>query len=174
MKRIIVIGSIASGKTYLAKIISEKFSIPYTDIDDLYWLPGWTRRPKDELYELARQAVSDQKWVLSGNNSGIRSMIFANADTVIWMDIPFRICLWRCFKRAIGNLVNHDELCNGNYESLGRLFFSRYSILLWLVTTYAKRKKTCLEIMRNPEYKHINFIRLRNDHEVAEFVRSLR
>lgn len=35
--KIHIIGGSGTGKTYLAKKLSEKFNIPHFDLDDLFW-----------------------------------------------------------------------------------------------------------------------------------------
>mgnify|MGYP006294695933 CR=1 FL=1 len=35
--RVRIIGGIGSGKTYLAKRLSRKFSIPHVCLDDIFW-----------------------------------------------------------------------------------------------------------------------------------------
>ncbi len=45
-KRIVIIGATGSGKTTLARQLAQTYGLPYTDLDDLYWNPGWVASEK--------------------------------------------------------------------------------------------------------------------------------
>ncbi|MCB1082117.1 MAG: hypothetical protein KDK63_03115 [Chlamydiia bacterium] len=47
MKRIVIIGNPGSGKSTLGRHLAQKLGYPLADLDDFYWLPNWTERPKD-------------------------------------------------------------------------------------------------------------------------------
>ena len=68
MKRIVIIESCGSGKTTLGKHLAENLNYPVTDLDDLYWLPNWTMRPKEEFASLIEDATSSP---LPGSFAGI-------------------------------------------------------------------------------------------------------
>ena len=115
----------------------------------------------------------EQSWALCGNFSILRAIIWSKADTVIWLDYPFWLCFFRCFKRAIVKLLKKESVCNGNYESFSRLFFSKYSVLWWLIRTFRKRNKSYETAMIDPNYSHIKFVRLRSQKETDRWIESL-
>ncbi|MBB5704439.1 adenylate kinase family enzyme [Ochrobactrum daejeonense] len=49
IKRIMVIGGAGSGKSSLARTLGEISGLPVIHVDVLYWQPGWTMRPQDEI-----------------------------------------------------------------------------------------------------------------------------
>jgi len=173
VKRIIIGGSIGAGKTSLAKLFSKKFDISHIELDALYWLPGWRLRPVEEFKKIVAEAIDKPSWVICGNFSVIRPITWKKADTVVWLDYPFFLCFWQCFKRSVQNVIKRRPCCNENYESFSRLFFSRHSILWWMIKTYKKRNKKYFRLMNDPEYKHITFIRLTSHEETKKWVESL-
>lgn len=42
-QRIQVIGASCAGKTTLGRALSARLDLPFTDLDELWWSPGWAR-----------------------------------------------------------------------------------------------------------------------------------
>jgi adenylate kinase family enzyme len=145
--KIIVVGSSGSGKTTLAKHLAATRNLPFYDLDDFYWLPNWTLRDKEEFRQLIDETTSQESWVISGNQSTYRDLLWPRADLIIWLDVPLPTCLWRVTKRWAWHYFTQTPLCNGNYDSLGSLF-SRNSIFYWVVRFHWKRKKEYEEVFK--------------------------
>jgi len=147
----------------------------HVELDSLFWLPEWKMRPTDELMEMAEKVVEKPEWIVCGNFSVLRPIIWDRADTVVWLDYPFWLCFWQTFKRAIINIIMRKKCCNGNQDTFCRLFFSKNSILLWCIRTYKRRNKNYEFLMNHPYsiYKHIHFVRLKSRKETVEWVNSL-
>lgn len=47
-KRIILVGSAGSGKSYLSTQIAKHIDYPLIHLDNEFWKPGWTATPKPE------------------------------------------------------------------------------------------------------------------------------
>jgi hypothetical protein len=43
----------------------------------------------------------------------------AAADTVVYLDLPVRVCLPRLVRRTVHQIVRREELLNGNPKTLG-------------------------------------------------------
>lgn len=174
MKRIVVGGSISSGKSTLSKILSKRLSIQNIELDEFFWSSNWKIRPLEEFKFLAREAVSSPSWILCGNYSVLRPVIWSKVDTVVWLDYPFWLCFLRCFKRSIINILKKNPVCNGNYESFSRLFLKKESILWWLIRTFRSRNKKYESAITDPKYSHIKFIRLKSQKETDRWIESLK
>ncbi len=138
MKRVSVIGPSCSGKSTTAKRLAAILGVPYVELDALHHDPGWTEASAEVLKERIRAALAaaPDGWVTDGNYFGkIGHFVIDQADTIVWLDIPYRTAirrvLWRTFNRALTRV----ELWNGNRESF-RLAFSRESIILWVLRTH--------------------------------------
>lgn len=44
MNKIIIIGTTGSGKSTVAKKLSEKLNVPHIQLDFLFWKPNWEQR----------------------------------------------------------------------------------------------------------------------------------
>lgn len=59
LNKVGVIGPPGSGKSYLARILGAELRIPVTELDSVFWLPGWRRREKDEFVGVRPAASSN-------------------------------------------------------------------------------------------------------------------
>lgn len=173
MKRIIIPGAVGAGKTTLAKQLSKKLGIPHVEVDHIFWLPNWKQRPVEERIKIAKEKLSGDKWIVCGNHSWLKEIMWDRADTVIWLDYSFWRCLFRVLKRAACLIYTKKEICGGNKESFSRLFFSKGSILVHLFTKYGKFKKRYSAMMTSSDFKHINFIRLKSPRETEKWLEKL-
>ena len=87
MKKIIIIGSCGAGKTTFAQKINKKLNLPLTNLDQLYWKPGWERTSKTEWREKVEQLVKGDKWIIDGNYQSTFDIRFPACDTIIFLDI---------------------------------------------------------------------------------------
>ena len=140
MKHIIVAGVSGSGKTYTAKSIGKLLNIPHFDLDDYYWEPGWQSKDRQEFNNIIGALTEKETWVISGNFSNTEMPIFKRCDYIIWLDYNIFRCLAQSFTRSIRRIVKKEPCCNGNYETFRQLFFSKNSIIAWVLTSYNKRR----------------------------------
>lgn len=176
MRKIIIGGSIGAGKSTLAKALSRKLNIPHVELDNFYWLPEWQVRPMDQLKNLVEKTTSAQEWIICGNYSKLKEFTTDRADTIIWLDYPFLTCFWQALKRYIRNIINKQKCCNGNQETWGRLFFSKNSILLWLISTFRQRNKRYAAMFTTEKdlfYKDKTFVRLKSHKQAKSWLEKI-
>ena len=157
MKKIVIIGTCGSGKTTLGSQLAKKLNIPFTDLDELYWLPNWTIRPPEECGALIEEAVAPSEWIICGNQSKYRHLIWPKADTIIWLDLPLHILFWRLLKRGIQQMASGQTICNGNKQNTYRLLW----ILQWVFRRYWLNKKRYAALMKSAthvEWFHLHSI----------------
>lgn len=99
MQRVIIIGSGGAGKSTLARQLGAMLGIEVIHLDALYWQPGWAETPKSEWQETVQTLVQQDTWIMDGNFGGTMELRLAAADTVIFLDFPRLLCLWRVWKR---------------------------------------------------------------------------
>jgi len=172
MQRINVVGTTGSGKTTVARRIAEALGCPHVELDALHWEPGWQEAPEEVLRERVSEATRGSPWVVDGNYSKVRDIVWGRVDTVVWLDYSFPRIFLRLLWRTLRRGVLRETLWNGNRESL-TMALSKDSILLWAITSHPKNKEEYPKLMSSPEYAHIRFLRHGSPRETEEWLKSL-
>jgi adenylate kinase family enzyme len=141
MKKIVIVGTSGSGKTTLARKLANQLGQKNIDLDDLYWLPNWVERSPEDFKERVFEVLDNDSWIIAGNYGIVRDKIWEQADTIIWLNYSFPVVFGRALKRTLVRSITKEEILNGNKESIRKNFFSKDSILLWVLQTYWNRKK---------------------------------
>jgi adenylate kinase family enzyme len=103
VQRVAILGSGGAGKSTVATALGQRTGLPVVHLDPLYWAPGWVARPPEEFQAALLAAVAGDSWILDGNVlwGDADDPRFARADTVVFLDLPRRTCLWRATKRRL-------------------------------------------------------------------------
>lgn len=99
MKRILIIGPCGSGKSTLARELAPRMGLPLVHMDQFGWQAGWVETGKAELAARVADAVAQDEWLIEGNYGSVLAPRLERADTVIYLDFPIRLCLWRLARR---------------------------------------------------------------------------
>lgn len=115
MKHILVTGNAGSGKSTLAQRIASQLTIPCHSLDRVVWQSGWKKTPQTEKTRRIHELIETNYWVIDGVSEEVQSA----ADTVIFLDVPRRVCFWRVMKRNWRYLFrSRPELPPGCPEAL--------------------------------------------------------
>jgi len=173
-RRIVVIGTSGAGKTTLARELAAHLGCPHIEADALHWGPNWTASSPEAFRAMIDQATAGECWTFDGNYSKVRDIVWGRADTLIWLDYPLPVILWRLLRRTLRRSLGREVLWNGNRESFWKQFFTRESLLLWALTSNGRHRRQYPLLVRQPEYAHLTVIRLRSPRETAAWLASLR
>lgn len=89
-----MIGCSGSGKSTLARALAERFELHYLSMDrDVFWLPGWQARPRDDANRRIAKFVALPRWVMDGTSPRTLPERLARADLVIWLRPPRHVSL---------------------------------------------------------------------------------
>lgn len=172
-QRIHIIGSAGSGKTTLGRELSARQGIPHVELDALYWGPNWQESEREDFRRSVAEALAGDAWVVEGNYSKARDLIWERVELVVWLDFSLGVCLWRTLWRTLGRVATREELWNGNRETIVDAFFSRESLMWYLLKTHRRRRRQYAGLSSLPENADIRFVRLRKPSELGEFLDSL-
>lgn len=101
MDRIIVIGCGGAGKSTFSRKLSSKLDIPVYHLDKLFWNKGWVETPQEQFDSKIEKIVSKDKWIIDGNYIRTMDIRAKSADTIIFINMPTYLCLYRIFKRRL-------------------------------------------------------------------------
>jgi adenylate kinase family enzyme len=169
VKKVAVVSTCSGhGKTTLGKQLASILAVPFVELDALVHGPNWTETPDDELIRMLQPILADDGWVIDGNYSAkFGNLVLERADTVVWLDLPTHIWLPRLIRRTTLRLVRHEELWNGNRESLKDAIGGKDALIPFAFRMHRQRRRTYpARLARFPT------VRLRTPAEVAAFVSS--
>jgi adenylate kinase family enzyme len=176
VRRVSVVGTSGSGKTTLSRKLATALDVPMLELDSVFHQTGWTELPVEEFRRRVSAFVTGADgWVVDGNYSAVRDLVWARADTVVWFDLPryevMRRLSWRTARRgALG-----VELWNGNRESL-RNFFSRdpeRSILAWAWATHRRNRERYRAAAVDPAWSHLEFVRVAGPNDIQSLLQGV-
>jgi len=172
-QRISIIGTTGSGKTTLAKEIAVCLDIPHIELDAIHWRENWEPLSRDEFRNQVALCVASEAWVMDGNYSKVRDIIWGRADTVVWLDYNFPRVFYQLLQRTFRRVLTREELWNQNREYFRSQFLSRDSLFVWAIKTYPRRKKQYPTLFAQPEYNHLKVFRLQSPQEKQTWLQEL-
>ncbi len=176
MQRISVVGNSGSGKTTLAVALAETLGLPMVELDAEFHQPGWEPRPTEEFRARVATLTAGPRWIVDGNYSAVvRDLVWARADTVVWLDLPRWRVVSQLVPRTVGRAVTRRELWNGNREPFTGMFRwdPERSILRWSWTRHRVYRTRYEAAMEDPAHTHLRFVRLGSRAEIARFIGGL-
>ena len=172
-RRIVVVGTSGAGKTTFAGELARLLDAPHLELDAFRHGPNWTETPDDIFREKISDALSGQDWVVDGNYSVARDIVWTRATTIVWLDYPFNVTFWRLIRRTISRYVKRAELWNGNREDLRGVLFARDSLFVWAFRRHWSRRKSYPRAFAQPEYAHLDVLRFRSPRVAGRWLKSL-
>lgn len=123
---IYIIGPVGSGKTTLAKFLSNKYNINYYELDKVVFDDdnGNIKRTDEEIAKIFNNIIKKNKWIIEdvGRKNFIEGI--KKADIVYYLDLNkyqiYKRCLSRWFRQRIGKEnYNYKPTLNSLFEMLG-------------------------------------------------------
>lgn len=101
--KIHIIGCSGSGKSYLARKLSEKYCIPHFDLDDLQWDNHaehyGVKMPPEKRSAMLQEIVQKENWIIEGVYYKWVQDSFRAADMIYVLEIPSRVYKFRILRR---------------------------------------------------------------------------
>lgn len=165
MRRVAVIGSGGAGKSTLARELGRAIGLPVVHMDREFWRPGWVEPDPAEWKARVEALAAAEAWVMDGNYGGSMEPRFQRADTIVFLDMPRSVCVYRVLKRRLmfRNQARPDMApgCNERVE---------WQFIKWLWSYPASRRPGILARLREERVAGKRVVRLRNSRQVRRFV----
>jgi adenylate kinase family enzyme len=162
-----IVGSTGSGKSVLARTLAEAWGIRYVELDALYWQPNWTPAPGEQFQEAVAAAIAGEEWVVDGNHSDVRDLIWRRANVLIWLDYPQSVVLWRVAQRWLARL-------RGQRGEDGGEVFPGSEAPAAAFQGHRARQRHYPRLLAQPAYGHLHVVHLRSPQQTAQWLASLR
>jgi hypothetical protein len=118
--RIAVLGCSGSGKSALAAALAARLSLPYVATDEVFWSADWRPTPAREVRAWLAEATAAERWVTDGNFDGDRDILWARADLIVWLDLPFAVTLGQALRRNLGWWLAGTTVWGGQRMTLAK------------------------------------------------------
>ena len=164
--KIYIIGCSGTGKTYLAKKLSNKYNIPHYNLDNIYWDNSSQKygikteiEKRDKLFQ---NILEKDDWIIEGIYYKWLEQSFKDADIIYVLDLPKYIYKFRIIKRFIKRKLRLEA---GKKETLKSLL----NLLKWTDKFQNKNMKEIIKILEKYKEK-VHFIKNKNEiKKILEF-----
>jgi adenylate kinase family enzyme len=164
--KILIFGIPGSGKTILARRISNSLSLPLFHIDKMFFEKGWIERDHDHFLEDIKSVLQKSDWILDGNGMRSLEMRFKEANIAIYCNLPRLLCLFRVFYRWISTLYTiKDDGPEGSSNTVS------WKLIKYLWCFSKKYKKSIDELKM--KYPKVQFIEAQSQKEIYEIAKKL-
>jgi adenylate kinase family enzyme len=174
--KIVVFGVTGSGKTTVSKRIAGVLGLGVIELDALRHASGWESVDWPEMRaSLEREVARFAKgWVCEGNYSRVADIVLAQADMVIWLNLPWRITFPRLLLRSLRRISSRQRLYTdrGPRESALTTFATRHSILWWSIHHHNATKRGIRNLIKKAA-PSVRIFELRSSREVESCLEGL-
>ncbi len=174
VRRVSVVGVSGSGKSTVARALAARLGSPHIELDAIFHQPGWVGLDDNEFSRRVDAATRGDSWVVDGNYGRIQQIVWARADTVVFLDLPRWQVMTQLLVRTLHRGVTGAELWNGNREHLRNLIRPdpEQNILLWSWTHHAINQLRYRSAALDPRWSHLTFLTARSRRRAQEIVES--
>ena len=122
--KILIVGSVASGKTTFAKNLSNKLSIKYYEIDSIVHddLKN-KKRSNEEQVKIINDINENDDWIIEGTLRKNLYFLLDLADKIIYLNIPLNFRKRRILSRYIKQKIGIEK---SNYKPNIKILKSMY------------------------------------------------
>jgi adenylate kinase family enzyme len=176
VQRVSVVGTSGAGKSTVARRLATILGVPYLELDAVFHQPGWRPLPDEEFRRIAAGQAAEDSWVIDGNYERVRPLVWARADTVVWLDLPKRTVMRQLAWRTLRRVTFREELWNGNRERW-KNFFSldpEKSVISWAWHKHAEYHIRYAAAASDPANAHMRFVRLASRRDIRRFLDEAR
>ena len=134
--KISIIGYSGAGKSTLAKRLRAIYNIDILHLDRINYIADWQERDLLEAKQLFNDFLKKDNWIIEGNFQKLNhDRRFKESDTIIFLDFPMPICLYRAFKRFLKyRNKNRDDAGDNCKDDFNFAFF-------WWIVFEGRTKK---------------------------------
>jgi len=152
--------------------LARALGVPHVELDSIYHQPGWSPLPDEEFQARVAVVTEPPGWVVDGNYSVVRDIVWDKADTVVWFDLPYVTVMARTVRRTLHRTLTREELWNGNRERLSNLWSLKpdKSIIAWAATRHGVYRRRYDDAAHDPRWSGLHFVRLRSQAQADAFL----
>jgi adenylate kinase family enzyme len=174
MQRVSVVGNTGSGKSQFAAALARQLGADHVELDAIVHQADWRALPESEFREAVADRAAKTTWVIDGNYSAVRDLVWERADTVVWLDFRRSVVMRRVIPRTVWRVVRRKGLWNGNREPWRNLlpWDPQRSVIAWAWTRHRIYRRRYDAAMKDPSLGQLRFVRLRSPRTARQFLEA--
>lgn len=170
MRRVMIVGGAGSGKSTLARALGARTGLPVYHMDHIHWGPGWQARPRPERRAMALAIEAQDAWIFEGGFSTTYLNRLSRADTLIWLDLPVALRLWRVTKRLVIHYgQRRPDMAEGCVEGIHGESWAFYR---WIWETRQTGRARLADLIRHAPV-NVSVHHLRTRTQVRQYLEGL-
>lgn len=171
-ERILILGRTGSGKTTLARELALVLGVSHIELDSLYFGADFSRAPLPVLRERTSAAIEGDRWVADGNKRAVRDLVWPRADTIIWLDYPAYVSLWRLARRARSRMfeLGAKAAQTGRRTSLPKQMLAAARGVLTALRSHRGQRREYPRLFSERANEHLVVARLRSPRATREWL----
>jgi len=138
LRRIVIVGCPAAGKSTLATLLGAALDLPVIQRDSLGELGSQPYR--DAIVKM----TGEPSWILDGPPFFEEDIVYKSADIIVWLDTPKASVLWWGLKRAFAEARDGGSLMHALHRTGGPVY---------AMYAFASRRAHFTEILDSADYK---------------------
>lgn len=159
------------GKSTFARKLGEALNIDVYHLDAYYWKPDWVEASLEEFSKAQREMVNQRQWIIEGNYRNTFEIRAEHADTIIYLELPLYVCLYRVVKRWIMNIGRtRPDMGEGCKEKLD------WDFIKFIYTTYYPRRRKMNERFQSFQAlgSKKEMIKLKSKQEIHSYLKNIK
>lgn len=126
------------------------------------------------MQDALAEAGASGGWIVDGNYSKVRDIVWGAADTIVWLDYSLPMIVQRIVRRSVRRSIRREVLWSSrNRETLRNTLFARGSVVAWYISIHRRRRKAYADLASG-QWAKLRWIRLRSPGQTRMWVESLR
>jgi len=117
--------------------------------------------------DLQRRLAAEDAWIIDGGYIGDLDTRLTRADTVVFLDLPRRVCLWRLVRRHGRHRADYPAHAQ---EGLGWLL----ALIRWVISYPSQKRPAIEDALAHYCGPSTEIVRLQSQARVDEFLRRCR
>lgn len=167
MKRVVVVGCAGSGKSTLSRKLAARAGLPLIERDALGSLGS--RAYREALGEVAGQPL----WILDGAPHYEDDLIYRAADTVIFLDYPKPLVMWRVLRRTVLIELSRRPVGAHRPQGVGVWRDSKHP-LRWAWSSHHDRRQEGLALISRSDLAGADVFHFTHPRQASRWIRQLR
>lgn len=160
--RILVTGNAGSGKSTVAKELSNRHGLLYSSLDSVVWQEGWKKTPREVRRKKIQKLIAQDSWVIDG----VDYDVLTAAEVIVFLDLPRGTCIFRAMRRNIPYLFSSRPELPDNCPEI--LVLPQLLKIIW---RFPKRVRPT--ILAEKTKRSEGFIHIRSNLELETYFQNL-